>query len=105
MFNNETSQPPSSGFISVVFLTSEKARVAATFFSIKVTNYSLAGSCSLQTIDLVSPLPYIKKKKKLNPLQRCQIYKYHFLALGSFLLLTTYITMDSSEKVGDSGSS
>lgn len=30
-FYNEASQPPSSGFISVVLLTSEKARVAAQF--------------------------------------------------------------------------
>lgn len=59
-FNNEASQPPSSGFISVVVLTSEKARVAAVS-SIKVTNYSLVGPWSLQTMDLFSPSPYIKK--------------------------------------------
>lgn len=31
IFDNEASQLPGSGFISVVLLTSEKARVAAQF--------------------------------------------------------------------------
>lgn len=86
-FNNEASQPPSSGFISVVVLTSEKARVAAQFSyqGDKLQSCWALESANDGFIFLNFILKSLKPMAEMSdPFPNAN--KYGFLALGSFQL-------------------